>query len=155
PIGTVVPGIQVCELLPKLACCMDKLVLVRTLVGTVNQHEPDQCLSGWPSVNGLLQGGHPSLGSVVSYLQGPVDRAIPPFVYVTGDPHPAPVNPGQPGFLGGAYSAFRPASDGPANLTLQGISLERLRDRRALRRSLDSFRRELHSYAAVERLDGF
>ena len=155
PIRTNVPGIQVCEHLPKLARVMDKLAVIRSLVGTVNQHEPDQCLSGWPSVNRMLQGGHPSLGSVVSHLQGPVDRAIPPFVYLTSDLHPAHTNPGQPGFLGGAHTAFRPASDGTANLTLHDISLDRLRDRRALGRSLDRFRRQIDDHDAGQRLDRF
>lgn len=155
PIRTNVPGIQICEHMPRLAGVMDKVALVRSLVGMVNQHEPDQCLSGWPSVNGVLQGGHPSLGSVMSHLHGPVDRAIPPFVYLTSDLHPAHTNPGQPGFLGGAHAAFRPASDGMANLTLHGMSLDRLRDRRALRHSLDRFRRAVDAHDAGQRLDRF
>lgn len=155
PIRTNVPGIQICEHLPRLARLMDKLVVIRSLVGTVNQHEPDQCLSGWPSVNGVVQGGRPSVGAVVSHLQGPLDRTIPPFVYVTSDLHPAHMNPGQPGFLGGAHAAFRPTSDGAANLTLHGISLDRLRDRRAVRHSLDRFRRAVDAHDAGQRLDHF
>ncbi len=155
PIRTNVAGIQICEHMPRLAAMIDKVAIIRSLYGCVNQHESDQCLSGWPSVNGVLQGGQPSLGSVLSHLHGPVDRAVPPFVYLTPKVHPGHANPGQPGFLGGAHAPFRPESDGRASLALQGISLQRLRDRRAMVRSLDRFRRQVDGHDARQRLDSF
>ena len=48
PIRTNVPGIHVCELLPKLAKTMDKLVVIRSLVGLKNRHESFQCYTGRP-----------------------------------------------------------------------------------------------------------
>ena len=41
-------------------------------------------------------------------------------------------DPGQPGFLGIAHAPFQPQGDGKADMVLDGISLERLQDRRAL-----------------------
>src|SRR5262245_27879341 len=38
PIATNVPGIQVGEHLPRLAACMDKLVVLRALVGQRDEH---------------------------------------------------------------------------------------------------------------------
>ena len=47
PIATKVPGIQVCEHLPQIARIMDKLVLLRSLVGGTEEHEGHVCpLSG-------------------------------------------------------------------------------------------------------------
>src|SRR5438093_275756 len=39
PIRTNVDGIQVCELLPRLARIMDKLVPIRSIVGAKDRHE--------------------------------------------------------------------------------------------------------------------
>src|SRR5204863_5697090 len=45
PISTNVPGIQICELFPKLAAMMDKLVVVRSIVDARGPHYADQCMS--------------------------------------------------------------------------------------------------------------
>ena len=47
PIQTNVPGIEICEMLPKMAAIMDKLVVVRSLYGGLNDHNVHQCLTGW------------------------------------------------------------------------------------------------------------
>src|SRR3990172_10157039 len=38
PIATRVPGIQICEVLPKIAAIMDKAAVVRSLVGQRDEH---------------------------------------------------------------------------------------------------------------------
>src|SRR5881227_2042563 len=38
PISTKVPGIQICEHLPLLAGIMDKMVLIRSIVGATGDH---------------------------------------------------------------------------------------------------------------------
>src|SRR5258708_6450278 len=43
PIATNVPGIQICELLPRLARLADKLVIVRSLVGFRDDHNTHWC----------------------------------------------------------------------------------------------------------------
>lgn len=48
PIATSVPGIEICEHLPKLAQRMDKLAIIRSLVGSEGRHASFQCLTGWP-----------------------------------------------------------------------------------------------------------
>src|SRR5208283_3777555 len=42
PTATNVPGIQICEALPRLAAMMDKCVLIRSLVGNHNDHDAIQ-----------------------------------------------------------------------------------------------------------------
>ena len=39
PIATAVPGIQICELLPKLASIADRVAFVRSLVGSAGAHD--------------------------------------------------------------------------------------------------------------------
>ncbi len=46
PIATKVPGIQICEHLPRLARLTDKLAIIRTMVGAKDRHESFQCMTG-------------------------------------------------------------------------------------------------------------
>src|SRR6478736_10014996 len=39
PIGTNVPGIQICELFPQMARMMDKFTIIRSLVGAQADHD--------------------------------------------------------------------------------------------------------------------
>ena len=70
PIRTNVPGLDICELLPRLAQRMDRLAVIRSLVGSEGHHAAFQCMTGRTHAR-QPGGGWPSLGSVVSKLQGP------------------------------------------------------------------------------------
>jgi hypothetical protein len=143
PIATSVPGIQICEHMPRLARMMDKFAIIRSLYGCPDQHASDLCLSGYPIGAAGKQSGRPSLGSAVSRLQGPVDPTVPPFVGLTIKTRHAPYsNPGLPGFLGAAHAPFQPDGEGLANMRLKGVALGQLSDRRKLLGSFDSLRRE-------------
>jgi hypothetical protein len=156
PIGTSVPGIQICEHMPRLARSMEKFAIIRSLYGSPNQHNSDISLSGYPSGPRGRQDGHPSLGSVVSRLKGPVDPSVPPFVGLTTPTKHTPYsNPGDPGFLGQGYSAFQPSGQAMANMKLNGVSLDRLGDRRRLLSGIDRFRRHIDRSAIYESADTF
>jgi hypothetical protein len=156
PIATNVAGIQICEHLPQLARIMDKLVPIRTMYGSPNgSHDSFICYTGRSFVQ-QPPGGWPSIGSTVSKLLGPKNDAIPPFVGLapkTG--HPPYGSPGHPGFLGSAYTAFRPNGEGQSDLTLSGISSERLGDRRALLSRMDRIRRAVDSSGKLDGQDAF
>ena len=156
PIDTKVPGIQICEHMPRLARSMEKFAIIRSLYGSPNQHNSDISLSGYPSGPRGRQDGHPSLGSVVSRLKGPVDPSVPPFVGLTTPTKHTPYsNPGDPGFLGQGYSAFQPSGQAMANMKLNGVSLDRLGDRRRLLSGIDRFRRHIDRSAIYESADTF
>ena len=156
PIQTNVPGIEICEHMPKLARMMDKFAIIRSLYGGPDQHASDFCLSGYPKGPNGPQNNHPSLGAAVSKLQGPVDPAIPPFVGLTTKTGHAPYsNPGYPGFLGLAHAPFRPDSEGLENMRLNGITLDQLRHRQALLTSFDNFRRRMEVTTNVQGIDAF
>jgi len=155
PIGTRVPGIQVCELFPKMAAMMDKFSLIRSVVGSTGQHAAAQCLTGRPPQTAPA-GGWPSIGSILSRLQGARAPGVPAFVGLSPKMGHAPwADPGKPGFLGPAHSPFQPNGGGSADLVLNNISLERLQDRRALLNSFDTLRRDVDASGMIGAMDAF
>src|SRR5204863_7060692 len=81
PIPTNVNGIQICEAFPKLASMMDKLAIVRSLVGNQADHDAIQVFNGHhPRKLPVPNGGWPQFGTTVARLQGATDRATPPFI---------------------------------------------------------------------------
>jgi hypothetical protein len=79
PIPTAVPGIQVCELMPRLARHMDKVAVVRSVSHASNVHEPSvyHMLTGRQDMtrtvpqNQRLRTQFPFFGSVLSYFAAP------------------------------------------------------------------------------------
>src|SRR5262245_31253244 len=107
PIPTNVPGIQICELFPRIAQMMDKFVIIRSLVDSDGAHDAYQCMTGHRKGERSPPGGWPAAGSWVSKLQGPVTPAIPPhmaIMYETGNRTWG--EPGTGGFLGVAHNPF-------------------------------------------------
>ena len=85
-----------------------------------------------------------------------MDPALPPYVGLAPKMGHVPwSDPGKPGFLGPAHAPFLPNGDGKGDLILNGISLERLRDRRALLKSFDRFRRDADASGSMEGFDAF
>ncbi len=156
PIPTNVSGIQICEVFPKLAQLMDKSAVIRSIVGCKDRHESYQCFSGWIPDDLRTIGGRPCIGSAVSKLKGPVDPAVPPFVGLAERSSHVPWSDcGGAGFLGAAHTPFKPDGPGIENMKLNGISLERLQDRKRLLTSLDTLRRDIDTTGVMEGMDAF
>ena len=68
PIPTNVPGMQICELFPRLAKMADKCAVIRGMVGSVDEHIYSTAMTGYSQNSLKSVGGHPSIGSVVSKL---------------------------------------------------------------------------------------
>lgn len=155
PIKTNVPGIQICEHLPLLAGMIDKVTIIRSIVGALDEHDAFQCLTGRTTRN-QPPGGWPSLGAVLSKLQGPITQGVPPFVGLSpkmGEMRWA--RAGEPGFLGLAHAPFKPNGAGKGDLVLNGIEMDRLSDRKALLQSFDQFRRDVDASGMMEGFDAF
>lgn len=156
PIDTNVPGIQICEVFPRLAGLMDKAAVIRSVVGCQGGHDAYQCMTGWGKNELQNIGGRPALGSAVAKLRGPVDASVPPYIGLAEPTQHVPwSDSGSPGFLGSAYAPFKPDGPGMENMTLNGVTLERLRDRRRLLTQLDSMRRDIDISGAMEGMDAF
>jgi hypothetical protein len=156
PISTNVPGIQICEHLPLLAKLMDKMTIIRSMVGALDDHNAFQCLTGRVARN-PPPGGWPCLGSVLSKLYGPADSSIPPFVGLSPKMGHVPWSDnGMPGYLGVAHAPFQPNKGGSKDdMVLNGVTLDRLADRKNLLASFDRFRREVDSSGMMNGIDAF
>ena len=143
PIDTAVPGIQICEHMPRMAAQMDKFVPLRSVYGSPSgAHDSFICYTGRTTRN-QPPGGWPSVGSSVSKLQGPANKSVPPFVGLAPNAgHPPYGSPGLPGFLGVGHAAFRPSGPGRDDMKLNGITLDRLDDRKGLLTAFDRFRHD-------------
>ncbi len=156
PIATNVPGIQICEVFPKLAQQMDKSVVIRSVVGCRDRHESFQCMSGWFPDDLKVLGGRPSIGSAVSKLYGQVDPAVPAYVGLAARTQHVPwSDSGGSGFLGTAFAPFKPDGPGMENMRLNGLSLDRLQDRRQLLTSLDNLKRDIDRSGSLAGMDVF
>jgi len=156
PISTNVPGIEICELFPKMARMMDKFALIRSLVGAQAEHDAAQCYTGRPPRGGSPPpAGWPQFGSVISQMQGGVTPSIPPFVSLCYECTHGPYNEPGPGALGPAQAAFRHVGANRDSLTLQGITSDRLSDRVRLLSSFDQFRREVDATGKMDAMDTF
>jgi hypothetical protein len=150
PIPTNVPGIHVCEHMPRQAKIMDKLAVVRGIKSVdIGDHTPHYIVTGFPD-----RGKRPALGSIVSYLRPPGD-GMPPYVSLMYEP-PGLYDNESPTYTGPAHRPFVPRADGLANLTLaKGVNLDRLRDRRQLLDGFDTLSREVDWAGAVSGGDPF
>jgi uncharacterized protein (DUF1501 family) len=147
-IESKLAGVRVCELMPRSAAKLDQMVVIRSLVGSSNEHSGYQCNSGWAQRDLQAVGGHPSIGSVASRLIGSRDRIAPPFVDFSSE--------GKPGFLGPVYSAYRPDGVGSANLKLNyALTADRLNDRAQLLKELDRTRTAIDQSGSMAALDAF
>ena len=167
PIPTNVPGLDICEHMPRLAQMMDKFVVIRSLVGAGGDHSAGQALTGYRDLISKAQGGRPSIGSIVSRIQGAVHADIPPFVGLS--PRTGEVrwgNPGDPGYLGLAHAPFTPfriegSTDGGGtggvglSMDTAATATSRLADRRSLLGQVDGFRRSFDRVEAIRGMDSF
>lgn len=170
PIATNVPGMDICELLPRLATMADKFSVVRSLFHNRNEHSGGTCrfLSGYtPTAANPADAEYPELGSVVANRLEENVRDIPLFVANTK------FYGGGPAYLGAAYSAFMPnaksvTSSGnnrydpvpifgskKGELSARDNALAALKKRNSLLSEFDVFRRELDRSGSMAALDKF
>lgn len=147
-IATNVNSVMLCEHLPKLAGMMDKLAIIRSLSGIVDEHDSCQTETGWNTRSLPNMGGRPSLGTVVSKVHGASSGNSPTFVDLSGYT--------KSGFIGPVNGAFRPDGPGRENLKLErSITVSRLDDRQKLLGGLNRFRAEVDTKGAMKAMDAF
>lgn len=155
PIATNVPGIQICEHLPKLAACADRYAILRGVSHTLAGHElgTNYLSTGNRPVPSLI---YPGYGAVVSKeLAGAAD--LPHFVAIPRTPQTA-------GYLGVRHAPLA-TNDTPrpgVPFSVRGISLsggltvEQFEQRQRLLERVDTAFAELQSHdPLVDGLDRF
>jgi hypothetical protein len=137
PIGTNVPGIQICEHLPKLALCADRFALLRGVSHTLAAHELGTVYLGTGN-RPLPSLQFPSYGAVVAKESKGIPD-LPSYVAVPrlGD------NP--TGYLGVEYGPFETGSSPQPGrpmeirgLALRGITVEEIDRRHDLVKRFDT-----------------
>src|SRR6516225_4814097 len=160
PIRTSVPGIDICQLFPRIAQNAERFVFIRSLVDCDGLHDAYQCMTGRRKSPQTV-GFWPMMGSWVSRFQGNADPAVPAnlaLMYATGESRWG--DPYGGGFLGMGHNPFnmvggRGSMNRASGMTLQGITLERLGDRVSLMRSFDTLNRQLDASGTASGMDSF
>jgi Protein of unknown function (DUF1501) len=136
PTRTNVPGIEICEQLPKQATIADKFAIVRNLTFRNNDHKPPEEL-----LTGFHEAGRPAFGSVVSRLEADAGPRLLPAYVQLHSLHDPPERLSFPAYIGAAHKPFVP---GPGLRSLElspEVSAERLRDRKQLLKTFDGLNR--------------
>jgi hypothetical protein len=120
-ISTAIPGVQICEHLPKVAQQLDKISILRSLTSPDSSHgTADHYMMSGYRFNPAIT--HPCYGSVLSKEKG-YRNGIPPFVQL-GTNVDRRFNGGLAGFIGAVHNPFEIGGD-PSNkdFRVQGLSL--------------------------------
>lgn len=143
-IDTKLPGVRLCEHLPKQAAMLDKLTIIRSVDCQASNHTPITMQSGNPLArrtdNGNDGDGYPSMGSVVAKFRGPNDPQLPAFVGLA-DSWKADV--WEAGHMGSEYAPVKGSELSGRFKLPEGLQLDRLQNREALRQQFDRLRRDL------------
>ena len=155
PISTNVPGIQLCEHLPRLAQQMDKLALVRSFGHRNSGHgaADHYMLTGYHPAAGFNSSikpnnQRPSHGSNISKQLGP-RGSVPPYVCL-----PKMHNSGGSAYLGASYAPFVVEADPnsphfavPDLAPPVSISANRLNNRATILKQVNRFAQSAESRA--------
>ena len=136
-IPTSVPGVHICELLPKMAKLMDKVAVVRGLDTKIGDHgQAADLMQRGRKPEAEVQ--HPDFGAVVARELGQRDSQVPEYVSMYLATEGQRWGRPYPGFLGGRFAGMSlETSLKPENLDLPpGLSETEHAEREDLRRYL-------------------
>ncbi|HEY7426285.1 MAG TPA: DUF1501 domain-containing protein [Gemmataceae bacterium] len=172
-ISTQLPGVQICEHLPRMAAMLDRFTLIRSVDARHSNHEPNMVfqtgnIEAAPRVNprGRM---YPAIGSIVAKHHGPNRPGMPPYAaFMKGRSHLA-----FGGYLGKQYDPF--IADQAARLPIYtnigvdtgrmtdadlfrlplGLNQRRIHERRTLVQDFDQLRTDLDASGVMEAMDRY
>ncbi len=173
PIATKLPGVQICEHLPKQAAMLDKFTLIRSMDARHSNHEPNRVfqtgnLDAEPRTNKEAE-MYPAIASIIAKHHGANQPGMPPYVGFYRSPSHIAFG----GYLGQQYDPLQgnlasklPIYDSVGNNSgkfssaemfqfSRGLSFERLNDRKQLLKDLDNLRRDIDQRGTIEATDAF
>jgi len=151
PRATSVPGIQISEYLPRLAGMMDKIAVVRSIVGLRDEHSSFQTMTGFTQ-DVTRRESRPNVCSVMSRMLGRTSPLTPAYVDMFPTMQHRPYNIPGPGFAGPAHAGVKVENDNVNLMRLTGLSQDEFRSRRQLLESVDQLRRTVDTLP-MERMD--
>lgn len=172
-ISTKLPGVQICEHLPKQAAMMDQFTLIRSVDCRFSNHEPNMVmqtanLAAEPRTNSEAT-NYPAIASVVAKHLGANQPTVPPYVgFYRSNSHIA-----FGGALGQQYNPFQ--GNNAAKLPVydlvgndsgktsgaelfqlpKGLDFDRLNNRRQLLTDLDQLRRDIDNSGTMIAMDEY
>jgi len=155
-IPTSLPGLDVCDLMPRHAEAASRMSVVRSLTHDLSVHDDAThwLQTGYPLLNARQRGQqHPSQGSIVSQLRGANGPGMPAYVCIPEDYRRHMGFYEGPAFLSSRHAALDAGGDpslgnyrAPDFVLPPDVSLGRVENRRDLLDGLD----RLHRQAASE-----
>jgi hypothetical protein len=172
-IATRLPGVRICEHLPRQAAMLDKFTLIRSVDARHSNHEPNKVfqtanLEASPRTNRLAH-SYPAIGSIVAKHHGSNHPGMPAYVaFMKSRSHIAFA-----GDLGRQYDPF--IADQATRLPIYtnvgvdtgemtqanlfqlpaGLTPERIGERRRLLRTFDQMRADIDSTGTVAAMDRY
>ncbi len=163
PIETNLPGLSVCDLMPRHAAIADKLSVIRSITHDLSVHDDAThwLQTGYPLLNARQKGQqNPSQGSVVSYFRSDAAKAMPPYVCIPEDYRRHLGFYEHAAFLSSRHNALDAGGDPslgnyrPPNFALpKEINVGRIQDRRQLFGALDQLHRKTTAIPQFADLD--
>jgi uncharacterized protein (DUF1501 family) len=157
-IATRVPGLQLCELLPRHAQVANKFTILRSLVHTGFCHDngPQQIFTGHSITRQTTRPVNPDLFSIADHVRADPSRSIPNYVGVNAIPYLGAA------YLGQTHEPFVVHGDpNNADFAVPNIGvadlprIDRLSQRTSLRDRLDRLSRQVDQLGNMQALDSF
>ena len=126
PIATNVPGIQICEVFPRIAARMDKCAVIRSIVGASGGHDA-RSVHDRLSTELAGRAGRPAQSRFDPRQTQGTGRSLRAAVRRPGRSRRSICrgrDAGRPGSWARRMPPFKPDGPGMANLTLKGTSLD-------------------------------
>jgi hypothetical protein len=160
PIATNLPGLDVCELMPRHAAIGNRLAVIRSIKHDYGVHDDAQHLvqTGHALLNARQRGQQqPCDGAVTSYLRGPNHPEMPAYVCVPEDYATHAGFYQGAVFLGPRHNALNAGGDPslgnyrPPEFALPAeMTVDRLQHRRSLLRQFDTVVVQAESTGALD-----
>lgn len=156
-IPSAVPGVHVCEHLPRIGQRLREVALIRSLTHELGNHDTGTrfLLTGHrptPAVE------YPSLGSLVARHHG-FASPLPPYVAIPNDGVGGQSGAARAGYLPGAWAAFDAGAGEPGGAPdlqpPEGVGFGRQDRRRTMRERMDAFSRRVEEGPATADRDAF
>ena len=156
PISTALPGVQLCEYLPRQAAMLEKMTIIRSVDCRFSNHEPNMVmqtanLDAEPRTNREAE-KYPALASIIAKQRLEQIPEVPPYVVLNmkSRSHVA-----WGGYLGHAFDPFLGNDVEKLFSFPKGLTADRLQSRKQLTSDLDRLRRDLDLSGSMEATNRF
>jgi hypothetical protein len=172
-VSTRLPGVQICEHLPRMAAMLHRFTLIRSVDARHSNHEPNMVFQtgnteAAPRINprGRM---YPAIGSIIAKYHGPTRAGMPPYAaFMKSRSHLA-----FGGYLGKQYDPF--IANHAARLPIYtnvgvdtgrmtdadlfrlplGLSAQRIQERRTLLQTFDQLRKDVDGTGVMDAMDRY